>query len=78
MVADKSVANATEAMVGAYLLVGGSIGARRFLHWLGIKEIKGCFGLGNLLPFFNQFAVWQPLSPGVRPIYLCLTIILQS
>ncbi|CAL4183718.1 unnamed protein product, partial [Meganyctiphanes norvegica] len=53
LVADKSVADSIEAMIGAYLLVGGSNAARRFLFWLGIKEINE-YSINNLPPCPNS------------------------
>ncbi|XP_068243252.1 endoribonuclease Dicer-like isoform X2 [Palaemon carinicauda] len=40
-VSDKSVADCTEALIGAYLLQCGASAAKDFLHWMGIGVHKG-------------------------------------
>ncbi|XP_065304348.2 endoribonuclease Dicer-like [Dermacentor albipictus] len=56
---DKSVADSVEAIIGAYLLVTGPIGALRVMKWMGLKlkqcnlDAQGARDEGTAVPFMG-------------------------
>lgn len=65
-VSDKSIADCTEALIGAYLLQCGADAAKDFLHWMGIGVHKGQKLLKDDLPI--RTAIIQNESWSVKEI----------
>ncbi|XP_066938837.1 endoribonuclease Dicer-like [Macrobrachium rosenbergii] len=61
-VSDKSIADCTEALIGAYLLQCGADAAKDFLHWMGIGVHKGQKLLKDNLPIKTAIMQDKPWS----------------
>ncbi|XP_064098364.1 endoribonuclease Dicer-like [Macrobrachium nipponense] len=65
-VSDKSIADCTEALIGAYLLQCGADTAKDFLHWIGIGVHQGQNLLKDVLPI--KTAIIQDKSWALKEI----------
>ena len=62
MIADKSVADSIEALIGAYLISCGYLGALEFLNFLGLKVLPEVGESHDTDPFAENYSLDQ--SPG--------------